>query len=536
MKSVMRHQFSEVASVEIPRSTFDRSHGVKSSFDGGYIVPFMVDEALPGDTFSVNVTGFARLSTPIYPIMDNMRMETFFFAVPMRLIWEHWDEFCGSKKHGNPEAEYEIPIFDTSDSANKNFLEHSLADYFGLPTKLAAPYEFSCLPFRAYNLIWNEWFMDQNLQEPVTVETGDGPDSMDDYELLRRGKRHDYFTSCLPWLQRGDSVTLSLGSTAPVFGTGKAVNLWDGSTVKGLFAKSDNNLIASEAAAGLNAGQSPTPLVMAQSEVVGLQPNLGTGQLSGVYTDLAGATASTVNELRQAIQVQRILERDARSGVRYTEIIQSHFGVISPDARLQRPEYLGGGSTPVNVTPIARTDSSPGKLGAMGTSGFSGHGFTKSFTEHCIIIGLVNVRADLTYQQGLDRMWSRQTRFDYYWPSLAHLGEQAVLKRELECTATATDDDVFGYQERYAEYRYKPSKITGLFRSNATGSLDAWHLSQDFNGTTPDLNDEFIKDNPPIDRVIAVPSEPHFIFDSYIQMRCTRPMPVYSIPGLIDHF
>lgn len=507
----MQHRFSEVPDVEIPRSTFDRSHGYKTTFDAGYLIPFFIDEGLPGDTFKVNCTGFARLSTPSYPIMDNMFMETFYFAVPMRLVWENWQKFCGEQVDPGDSIAYTIPIIDDVNNA----ANESIYDYFGIPTKNAADLEVSALPFRAYYLIWNEWFRDENLQDSLDWVKTDGPDAMADYELQKRGKRHDYFTSCLPWLQKGDAVELPLGTTAPVAA--------DGGATSRLGIVMTSSGVAHE---------------MTTSGSY-LQMDAGTTPQADMYADLQGATAATVNELRQAVQVQRLLERDARAGTRYTEIVRSHFGVTSPDARLQRPEYLGGGITPVNVTPVARTDSSPGALGAYGTTGFRGHGFVKSFTEHCIIIGLVNVRADLTYQEGLDRMWSRQTRYDFYWPTLAHLGEQAVLNKEIYVDAadigTGAIDDVFGYQERYAEYRYKPSKITGKLRSNDAATLDAWHLAIEF-GATPTLDDTFIVEDPPIDRVIVTPTEPHFIFDSYTVMSCTRPMPIYSVPGFVDHF
>ena len=492
MKSVMRHRFSEVPDVKIPRSSFDRSHGVKTTFDAGWLVPFLVDEALPGDTFQTNLTGFARLSTPTYPLMDNMFMDTFFFAVPIRLVWDNWVKFCGEQVNPGDSIDYTVPIVnDLNNAANE-----SIFDYFGLPTKIAAVYNFSALPLRAYNLIYNEWFRDENLQNSVTVNTDNGPDSNADYTLLRRGKRHDYFTSCLPWLQKGDAVTLTLGDSAPIFG--------DNMDFDSVDDNSNQAQIRDAQGSSANLRQLVTGGGVGGS-LYGHNAGAGTGEMK---TDLTQATASTVNELRQAIQVQRILERDARAGSRYTEIIESHFGVTSPDARLQRPEYLGGGSTPVIVKPIARTDTSPGKLGAMGIASFGDHGFVKSFTEHCIIIGLVNVRADLTYQEGLDRMWSRSTRYDYYWPSLAHLGEQSVLNQEIYLDAAmlgaGTEDDVFGYQERYAEYRYKNSKITGKFRSNDAASLDAWHLGIEF-GALPTLDASFIVDNPPVDRVIATP-------------------------------
>jgi len=511
----MTHRFSETPSVDIPRSTFNRSHGVKTTFDAGYLVPIFLDEALPGDTFKVKTTGFARLSTPTYPIMDNMFMDTFFFAVPMRLVWDNWQKFCGEQVDPGDSIAYTIPITASKATGYDN---ESIFDYFGLPTKVTTSFDHSCLPLRAYYKIWNEWFRDENLQDSLDVSTGNGPDLYTAFELQKRGKRHDYFTSALPWLQKGDAVQLSLGSEAEVWTDGANTEMI------GVYSSTATDHVSME-----TDGTAGGNLVLDTGSAGTIH------ETNKLYANLATATASTVNELRQAIQVQRLLERDARSGTRYTEIIKSHFGVSSADQRLQRPEYLGGGSSPVQVTPVARTDSSPGVLGAMGTCAFGGHGFVKSFTEHCIIIGLVNVRADLTYQEGLDKMWDRSTRYDFYWPTLAHLGEQAILNKEIYCDGSANDELVFGYQERYAEYRYKQSKITGKFRSNDTATLDAWHLGIEF-GSLPTFDDTFIVEAPPIDRVIATPTEPHFIYDSYINMTCTRPMPMYSVPGLIDHF
>ncbi|WNK12922.1 MAG: major capsid protein [Microvirus sp.] len=530
MKSIMKHMFSEVPKINIPRSRFDRSFGYKSTFDAGGLIPFFVDEALPGDTYAVKMAAFARLATPIYPIMDNMRIETFFFAVPNRLVWDNWARFCGERKSPNDSVDYLVPEVEITNAPNE-----SIYDYVGLPTKISAAYKVSALPFRAINLIWNEWFRDQNLQTPLTVNTGNGPDTQATYSIPKRGKRHDYFTSCLPWLQKGDAIQLSLGESAPISGLGKQTTNFPGTN--GAFYETDDQT-------GAVTYPRYSTFGTTADYIWGGRGTNATGGFPDVYADLSKATSSTVNELRQAIQVQRILERDARAGTRYTEIVQSHFGVISPDARLQRPEYLGGGSSPVNISPVAKTVSDgtnnfTGELGAFGTVGFTDHGFTKSFTEHCIIIGFMNVRADLTYQHGIEKFWNRQTRFDFYWPTLAHLGEQAVLNKEIFISdgtiPDGTAEEVFGYQERYAEYRYKPSKITGKMRSNDAQSLDAWHLSQNF-VNQPMLVDIFIEENPPIDRVIAIPTEPHFIFDSYIAMSCVRPMPVYSVPGLIDHF
>jgi len=531
--SVMSHTFSQVPKAEIPRSTFDRSHGYKTTFDAGYLVPVLVDEALPGDTFNVNLTAFARLATPIFPIMDNMKMDTFFFSVPIRLVWDNWQKFNGEQRNPGDSTDYTVPQMVST--AVTGYLANSLHDYFGLPTEVPG-LTHSSLWHRSYSLIWNEWFRDQNLQNSVTVDTDDGPDDPADYVLLRRGKRHDYFTSALPWPQKGDAVSIPLGGNAPVIGIGKLTN--------GTFAGANNTTVRETGATATQTWAANTYAGIDPSNAAqqwGIQVDPANPGFPGIFADLSAATAATINSLRQAFQIQKIFERDARGGTRYTEIIKAHFGVTSPDARLQRPEYLGGGSTPVNVSPIPQTSgtdatSPQGNLAAMGTALLRQHGFTTSFTEHCLIIGLVSVRADLTYQQGLDRMWSRLTRFDYYWPALSHIGEQAVLRKEIYASGVpATDDIVFGYQERYAEYRYKPSRITGEFRSNFAQSLDSWHLAQDF-ASAPVLDATFIVENPPVDRVIAVQTEPHFLFDSYFKMRCARPMPVFGVPGLIDHF
>ena len=526
-QSVDVHQFTMIPKADIPRSSFDCQSTHKTTFDAGYLVPVYVDEMLPGDTFRLNMTAFARLATPLYPIMDNLHLDSFFFFVPNRLIWSNWQKFMGQQNNPSDSISYVVP---QQVSPAGGYAIGSLQDYMGLPTvgQVAAGQTVSHCAFwpRAYNLIYNEWFRDENLQNSVTVDTGDGPDTVTNYTLLRRGKRKDYFTSALPWPQKGNAVTLPLGTSAPVAVSGAQTS----PGLKNISIRYSN-------------GQA---LMQSNTSTVTSSNNTTTDTGYELYADLSQATAATINQLRQSFQIQKLLERDARGGTRYTEIIRSHFGVISPDARLQRPEYIGGGSTNININPIAQTSGTGasgttapmGTLAAMGTALAHNHGFTYSSTEHGVIIGLVSVRADLTYQQGLARMWSRSTRYDFYFPAFATLGEQAVLNKEIYVTGTSGDDNVFGYQERWAEYRYYPSRISSLFRSTAAGTIDAWHLAQKFT-TTPTLNTTFIQDTPPVSRVVAVGEAANgqqFIFDSFFDCKKARPMPMYSVPGLIDHF
>lgn len=543
MKSVMKHLFSQIPRAQISRSVFDRSHGWKSTFDSGYLVPFLVDEVLPGDSYKVKFNFLARLSTPIVPTMDNLFLDTFYFFVPYRLLWKHWEEFNGEQKYPGASTDYLVP--QTTAPNDKGFEVGSLEDYFGLPTGVKG-IKANELAARAYALIWNEWFRDENLQNPINlstyaaISTASGLDDvglgdagfLGQHKLLRRGKRHDYFTSALPWPQKGPGVELPLNGNAPISGKVSA-SLYKVSNSDGDVYV--DNLVGVSASVGSIKGQLGNYL---SSSGTGTLPFTGSADLSSV-------TAATINSLRQAFQLQKLYERDARGGTRYTEILRSHFGVVSPDSRLQRPEYLGGSESPVIINPVVQqsatgvtgAETPQGNLAAYGlaSSTSAKHGFTKSFVEHGIIIGLLNVRADLTYQQGIPRMFSRRTRFDFYWPVLAHLGEQAILNKEIYAQGTSADDDVFGYQERYAEYRYFPSMITGKLRSTDPQSLDVWHLSQKFD-SLPTLSAQFIQDDPPVSRILAVQNEPQFIIDSYIEMKCARPMPVYGVPGLVDHF
>lgn len=564
------NRFATLPKATIQRSVFNRSHDYKTTFDSGYLVPFYVDEVLPGDSFKLNCSIFCRLATPIVPFMDNLYLETFFFFVPNRLVWKHWEQFMGQQDNPGDSTDYLIPQIV---SGNSGFSVGSVADYFGIPTGVQN-ISVSALPFRAYQLIFNDWFRDENLQDRVGVwspSSAHKDDPIGDWNatnsnglsLLRRNKYHDYFTSALPWPQKGDAVDVNFGVGGPVSWASDSFNL---SATKLSDKKTQATVLNPKKLAFIEphlsfsntytgtayTASAPTT----DSKLVGYQGDVSYAHISETVVSSPSITPSidlpylqfvgqsgaglTINDLRQAFQVQKLLERDARGGSRYTEILRSHFGVVSPDARLQRPEYLGGSSTRILMNSVAQTaatnDVTPqANLSAFGLFGDSFHGFSKSFVEHGYIIGLVNVRADLSYQQGVNRMWSRKSRLDFYFPVLAHLGEQAILNKEIYAQGTAVDDQVFGYQERFAEYRYSPSVITGKMRSTYPQTLDIWHLAQKFDNL-PTLSSQFIQDNPPVSRVVAVQSEPQFILDAWFDLKCVRPMPVYSVPGLVDHF
>ena len=538
-----QHDFSVIPRAEIQRSTFNRTHGLKTTLDVGNLYPIFVDEALPGDTMSMHLTTFCRMATPLFPMMDNQWLDYFFFAVPNRLLWDNWQKFNGEQTDPGDSTDFLIPTMTSPPTVG--YIEQSLQDYIGIPTTIP-DLEHSALFTRAYSLIWNEWFRDENLQDSVVVDTDDGPDDPTDYVILKRGKRKDYFTSALPWPQKGPAVSIPLLDTAPITGTGTI-----GANGTPIFVD-DSGTGGSATALSHLTGNTNVEFAGAGNGA-GIELEWDTPALSfdesGLSADLSAATNATINQLREAFQIQRLYERDARGGTRYTEILRSHFGVVSPDQRLQRPEFLGGGSKQLTVNPVATQSAAGGgtvgDLSAFAVSAGAVAGFTKSFTEHCVIIGLVATRADLNYQQGLNRMFSRSTRWDYYWPALAHLGEQAVLNKEIyaqgalvlngDTPPTPIDDDVFGYQERFAEYRYKPSMTTSFMRSQSTLPLDAWHLAQDFSAL-PTLNATFIEENPPIERVMAVDDAVRFLLDCYFSFNHARPMPTYGVPGMIDHF
>lgn len=538
-RSVDVHQFAMIPSAEIPRSSFMVETQHKTAFNSGDLIPIYEDEILPGDSMSLNMTQFCRLATPIVPIMDNIKLDTFFFFVPYRLVWTNFVKMMGEQDNPADSVSYTTP---QKVSPASGYTVGSLGDYFGLPTvgqvAAANTVSHSALYHRAYALIWNQWFRDENLQNSVVVDKGDGPDTTTSAIILKRGKRKDYLTGALPWPQKGaTAVTLPLGTSAPIK-TQVAMTV-TGAQEGVMWRKHTDGTAAATGVHGIGTGG------------VGISGSTSAGTYSSnvypgnLYADLNAATAATINQMRMAFQTQRLLERDARGGTRYTEIVRSHFKVTSPDARLQRAEYLGGSSSPITVSPIPQTTQSGltggttpiGTLAGVG-AGTGGTGWTQAFTEHGLIIGLASVRADLTYQQGLRKLWSRSTRLDYYMPVFSHLGEQAILNKEIYCDGSANDTAVFGYASRWDEYRYHPSKITGLFRSTSAGTLDIWHLAQKFTAL-PTLNATFIQEAPPLQRVMAVgvaAAGQEILADFYFRIKKARPMPLYSVPGMIDHF
>lgn len=552
------HDFSTVPATRLPRSAFDRSFSHKTTCQASDLVPFYLDEVLPGDTIKINSTIFARMQTQVVPAMDNLEITTQFFFVPNRLVWDNWEKFCGAQDNPGDSISYSIPTLN-----NQVFGVHDLGDYLGIPPGVntgATTLPISALPFRGYARIWNEWYRDENIQNSVTVSKADGTDSTTNLVLLKRGKKKDYFYGSLTSAQKGTAVPF-LSGTANVYGqpvtgntAGAAVfqawNSTDGTPAQ--FGTIDKTA----AAFTTQLGNTGWAAAAAGDTVRGFQ--LGTAaQYTSIgnstappYADLSTNVIDVVNSLRLAFQTQKFLERDARGGTRYTELNQSHFGVINPDARLQRTEYLGGGSAPINITPIPQTSSTSGSnylgdLASFATALSPRNGFTKSFTEHGYVFGILCIRVpSLTYQQGVHRSWSRSTRYDFYWPVFANLGEQTVLKKEIyaqgDLSGANHDNSVWGYQERWAEYRYKPSMATGLFRSAATGHIDQYHFAQKY-ASEPSLNSTFLPDDTAtiLDRNLTVAHSStvcQFKLDIYNKLHHARVMPVKSVPGNMDRF
>lgn len=551
MPRIDASRFSMVPRPDIPRSTFVTTHSHKTTFDAGLLIPIHLDEVLPGDVHHGSVTIFARLSTPLFPIMDQMFLETFFFFIPARILWDNWVKMMGERTNPADTISYTVPVIT---SPVNGWPIGSIGDYLGLPTvgqvAVAGTVTHNVLPFRAYNLIWNEWFRDQNLQDSIggtAVDTGNGPDSLSVYALKRRNKQHDYFTSALPWpLKGGQDVVLPLSGIAPVRGLAisTAVTPTAGGPVG--YNELNSDFVMGAPATGTPIWQAYTTAGAAGGAALAISTLNAAPTAPLVYADLADATGATINALRLAVQTQRLLERDARSGTRYTELLRAHFGVLPQDARLQRPEYIGGGQAAIQTSAIPQTSAtditgSATPLGALGASAIAAdqHSYSYTATEHGYIMGLAHVRAELTYQQGTHKLWHRSTRYDFYWPVFAHLGEQAIENREIWDDGDPTVGvGTFGYQERWAEYRHRPSRITGLFRSTAAGAIDQWHLAQNF-ASLPVLNSQFIQDNPPLARVLAAGSSAdgmQILFDSVFKIKTTRPMPMFSVPGMMDRF
>ena len=570
-RNVESHFALNPTNIDIRRSTFDRSHSLKTSFNVGDIVPFFIDEVLPGDTFNVDSSKVVRLQTLLTPVMDNIYLDTYYFFVPNRLTWSHWKQFNGENTESAwiPQTEYEIPQITAP--ADTGWSIGTIADYFGVPTGVPN-LSVSALPFRAYALVMNEWFRDENLSDPLVVPVDDATvagvntgtfvtDVAKGGLPYKAAKYHDYFTSCLPSPQKGPDVLIPVAQAAnyPVVGTGYPLALYNGTDhyVTDFIGRDNGNKFAKgDLGATLGSTIQSTGISSFTGKAVGVVTQEALGIKPLAYSGLVAisdgnAAAATINQLRMAFQIQKLYEKDARGGSRYIEILKSHFGVTSPDARLQRPEYLGGNRIPININQVVQQSATASGATAQGTvTGMSvttdtHSDFTKSFTEHGFVIGVMVARYDHTYQQGLERFWSRKDRFDYYWPVFANIGEQAVKNKEIyaqgpakkDSAGNVIDDQVFGYQEAWADYRYKPSRVTGEMRSQFAQSLDVWHLADDYEAL-PMLSDSWIReDKANVDRVLAVTSATsnQLFADIYIKNRTTRPMPMYSIPGLIDH-
>lgn len=539
------------------RTRFNRDQTILTTFDAGKLIPFYVDEVLPGDTFSVDTAAIVRMSTPKYPVMDDSFIDFYYFFCPNRILWDNFKYFMGEVEDTPwmPAKAYSVPQIEINGTnAEPAPNERSILDYMGVPTKVKKPFSINALPIRAYIKIWNEFFRDENVDNAAVLKTDDADvnyefrdeNSIQEAEnnaykggnLLPVNKFHDYFTSCLPYPQRGPDVTMPTEGSAPIrsyidtkrtklaesYGTNNSrTSSWlyedfiqegpDGDTLR---------------STGAEAGK---------SYWTGNTPGTGeNGQVTYLGADLSSATAATINQLRQAISVQQYYEALARGGSRYREQVQALWNVVISDKTVQVPEYLGGGRYHVNINQIVQTaenDKAPlGETGAMSVTPINESSFTKSFEEHGFVIGVCCVRHNRSYQQGLERFWSREDRLDYYVPQFANIGEQPVKKKEIMLTGDATDNETFGYQEAWADYRMKPNRVSGLMRSNATGTLDFWHYGDNYS-TVPTLSQEWMAEGKAeIARTLIVQDEPQFFGAIRVANKTTRRMPLYSVPGL----
>lgn len=534
--------FSEVPNVKVPRSVFPRTSTFSCTLNADYLVPVYFDEFYPGDTINLQTSALIRLnSAPVVPIMDDIYLSIEYFAVPIRICWNHWINFNGERELIDEVPNYTIPQLN---SGSSGFAFESLADYFGIRPGIAN-LSVNALPFRVYNKVYNYWYRDENLINPVDENMADTGDTIAMYPLRKRAKVHDYFTSALPSPQKGPAATIPIVGNAPVVGNNETLVWTNGSTDYGTYyhkgsawrsVSADSRLVNS--APGSTYPGESTSNQPGDGQVIGLSSNKAFG--TAILENIAGVT---INSLRQLVAVQRVSEKDMRGGTRYPEMIQTHFGVTSPDARQQRPELLYAQSARMFVNPVVQNsatnsgDTPQGNLAAYVVGSSHSKGFVKSFTEHTYVIGLASIRTSNKYQQGIPRIFSRKTRFDFYLPAFSHLGEQAILNKEIYAQGTDADEDVFGYQERWSELKYRNSIIAGKLRSDYSQSLDVWHLAQQFT-SLPALNQNFIESNVPIARITSVNPEQEsaFILDCHFVEKDARPMPLYSVPGLMDHY